>query len=161
MDKLQHINSNAILWLEGLYLAIYLYIKTTGSSFSLTLAPPEVVVFEGDTATFICSPYIPPESLNLIRQNSSIVKDPRLSHRDSMAQRTYTLKDVRREDNGERFRCALTGIVSTETLLRVYGKKTCNVAKLVNVYIVLLTLCSSKPVKRIGAYTYVATQLKL
>ena len=96
------------------------------------LTPPEVVVFEGGTATFTCSPYAPPETLNLIRQDATIVQDPRLSYRDFevpgsffMSNRTYTLMNVEREDDGTRFRCTLSGsgIVSTETLIRVYGKK--------------------------------------
>ena len=100
----------------------------------MTLSPPEVVVLEGGTATFTCFPYAPPEQLILIDQDSVIVKDPRLTFNDfigetfPLSNRTYTLIDVKREDNGKQFRCVLGSAVSTETLLTVYGKKRCRQA---------------------------------
>ena len=90
-------------------------------------------MYEGDEAVFACSPFMEYQPVVLIRQDLTILTketEPRLCYRNfviadspSLSNRTYTLKDVSREDDSRTFRCVIGDIISNRVTLRVYGEK--------------------------------------
>ena len=89
-----------------------------------------LTVFEGEDAIFTCSPLIP-IAVPLLEQDEFIVtgdSHPRISFVDNagsgqtQGNRTYTLRDVERSDNGTRFRCSVAGSRSDAITLTVYSK---------------------------------------
>ena len=99
---------------------------------NLILRPTKLVVFEGGDAIFACSPFFPIEPPILIQQNSVILttrSEPRLRYKDfvtsssSSSNRTFTLREVVREDDRTKFRCVIGDSMSNEITLHVYGKK--------------------------------------
>lgn len=51
-----------------------------------------------------------------------------------LSNRTYTLRDVRREDDGTRLRCIVGDLESNEAVLSVYGENPVNYMFTFNVY---------------------------
>ena len=101
-----------------------------GVGLEVTLTPPVLTVFEGEDAIFTCSPLIP-IAVPLLEQDEFVVTGegyPRISFVDntglgfSEGNRTYTLREVERRDNGTEFRCSVAGVQSNIVTLTVYSK---------------------------------------
>ena len=85
-------------------------------------------MFEGEDAIFTCSPLIP-IAVPLLEQDGFVViraTHPRISFVDngglSEGNRTYTLREVERSDNGTWFRCSVAGFPSNNITVIVYSE---------------------------------------
>ena len=99
-----------------------------GVGLEVTLSPPVLTVFEGEDTIFTCSPLIVPIAAPLLEQDGFVVTRedyPRISFVDNLSgegNRTYTLRDVERSDNGTWFRCSVAGFPSNITTVIVYSE---------------------------------------
>ena len=82
--------------------------------------PAELIVYEGENATFNCSGFPPREPVTLTNENN--VRDERISRIEEYETFvTFQLPDVRRSDDGRRFHCLLYDTVSNTSTITVYG----------------------------------------
>jgi len=90
---------------------------------SLRLLPPELIVTEGGTVKFTCSP-ITPIALPILEMNGVVVfTEPRLQTQlnpmySARGNSTYTFSNVTRQDNGTTFRCGAAGVISNTVTVR-------------------------------------------
>ena len=100
-----------------------------GVGLEVTLSPPVLTVFEGEDVKFTCSPLIP-IAVPLLEQDGFVVTShgyPRISFSDNgwglpEGNRTYTLRDVDRSDNGTTFRCTVAGFISNIITMTVFSE---------------------------------------
>ena len=93
---------------------------SVGALSTLILMPAELIVYEGENATFNCSGFTPRGPVALTNENN--VVDERISTIEKHETfETFQLSDVRRSDDGRRFRCVLHDTLSNTCTIRVYG----------------------------------------
>ena len=93
---------------------------SVGALSTLILMPAELIVYEGENATFNCSGFPPRGPVVLTNENN--VVDERISTiEEHETFETFQLSDVRRSDDGRRFRCVLYDTLSNTCTIRVYG----------------------------------------
>ena len=110
-----------------------------GEIISLNITELKVLVYEGETAMFICN-YVSLRPVMITDQNYTHLQDPRLSTELIMSENegnsiednfiaVVSFENIQRSDNGRKLRCKHDNEYSDTVTIMVYGKfKLCRQA---------------------------------